>query len=82
MAKPVNILLDESLRAVARRRAAERDLSVSGYVRELIRADEAATRADPGDLGALIGILGSAGELTDVARDKHLMIAQAFTVYR
>ena len=59
MTRPTNILLDESSRAVARRRAAERGLSVSGYVRELIRADDAATGADSGDLSALIGILGS-----------------------
>lgn len=76
--RPTNILLDESSRAAARRRAAERGLSLSGYVRELIRADVAATRRDVGDLSALIGILGSSGEPTDIARDKHEMIAQAF----
>ena len=78
MVKPTNVLLDESSRAVARRRAAERGLSVSGYVRELIHADDAAARADSGDVGALVGILGSAGEPTDIARDKHRMIAEAF----
>ena len=72
------MLLDESTRAVAKRRASERGLSVSGYIRELIRSDDAASRADAGDLEALIGILGSAGEPTDIARDKHEMIAQAF----
>lgn len=78
MTRPTNILLDESSRAVARRRAAERGLSLSGYVRELIRADDAATRRDPGDISELIGILGGSGEPTDIARDKHEMIAQAF----
>ena len=76
--RPTNILLDESSRAAARRRAAERGLSLSGYVRELIRADDAATRHDPGDISAVIGVLGSSGEPTDIARDKHEMIAQAF----
>lgn len=78
MATPTNILLDESSRAAARRRAAERGLSVSGYIRELIHADDAAARADAGDIEALVGILGGGGEPTDIAREKHLMIAQAF----
>ena len=78
MTRPTNILLDESSRAVARRRAAERGLSVSGYVRELIRADDVATGADSGDLSALIGILGSGSEPTDIARDKHALVAEAF----
>ena len=78
MTRPTNILLDESSRAVARRRAAERGLSVSGYIRELIRADEAAASDDSGDIIALAGILGSGSEPTDIARDKHEMIAQAF----
>lgn len=78
MARPTNIVLDESSRAVARRRAAERGLSMSGYIRELIRADEAAAGADSGDVSALIGLLGSGDEPTDIARHKHVMVAQAF----
>ena len=78
MTRPTNVLLDESTRAVAKRRAAQRGLSVSGYIRELIHSDDEATRLDPGDLGALIGLLGSAGEPTDIARHKHEMISQAF----
>lgn len=78
MTKPTNVLLDEALRAVAKRRAAERGLSVSGYIRELIRSDDRAARVAPDDLGPLIGILGDEGEPTDIARQKHALIAQAF----
>lgn len=78
MVRPTNVVLDESSKALARRRAAERGLSVSGYIRELIRADDAATRGDSGDIGALVGILGRGSEPTDIARDKHQMVAQAF----
>ena len=78
MTKPTNVLLDLSLRAIAKRRALERGLSLSAYVRELIRADDAAARGTTGDITPLIGILGSQGETTDIARHKHEMIAQAF----
>ena len=76
--KPTNVLLDESSRAVAKRRASERGLSVSGYLRELIRADDAASRLDGGDIDELVGILGSGDEPTDIARDKHKLVAEAF----
>ena len=78
MTKPTNVLLDSSLRAVAKRRARERGISVSAYIRELIRADDAASRVTTGDITALVGLLGSTGEPTDIARQKHEMVARAF----
>ena len=78
MTKPTNVLLDPSLRAVAKRRAQECGLSVSAYIRDLIRADDAVSRGETGDITALIGLLGSQGEPTDIARNKHEMVAQAF----
>ena len=74
MTKPTSVLLDPSLRAVAKRRAQERGLSLSAYIRELIRADDAASR----DITLLIGLLGTQGTPTDITRDKHEMVAQAF----
>ena len=59
MAKPTYVLLDPALRAAAKRRASERGLSVSAYIRELIRADDAAARATGGDITPLIGMLGT-----------------------
>lgn len=79
MTRPTNILLDPSLRAVAKRRAAERGLSLSGYVRELIRADDAASRSSHCDITPLVGILGAGAGPTDIARDKHEMVRQAFS---
>ena len=78
MAKPTNVLLDPALRAAAKRRASERGLSVSAYIRELIRADDAAARATEGDITPLIGMLGTGTEPTDIARDKHEMVQPAF----
>lgn len=78
MVKPTNILLDPSLRAVAKRRAEERGLSLSAYIRDLIRSDDAASRAATSDITPVIGILGRGDSPTDIARDKHEMIAQAF----
>ena len=79
MAKPTNILLDTYLRAAARRLAAERGLSVSAYIRELIRADDIGERASGCDISPLVGILGKGAEPTDIARDKHIMVRQAFS---
>ena len=79
MAKPTNVLLDPALRAAAKRRASERGLSVSAYIRELIRADDAAARATGGDITPLIGLLGTGSEPTDIARHKHEMVQQAFS---
>lgn len=79
MTKPTNVLLDPALRAVAKRRAGERGLSVSAYIRELIRDDDAAARATGGDITPLIGMLGAGAEPTDIARHKHEMVQQAFT---
>ena len=45
MTKPTNILLGPSLRMVAGQHARERGLSLSGHMRELIRADDLASRA-------------------------------------
>lgn len=78
MTKPTNVLLDPSLRAVAKRRAQDRGLSLSAYIRDLIRADDAAARGTTGDITPLIGILGSRGQPTDIARHKHEMVAEAF----
>lgn len=80
MTKPTNILLDQSVRAVAKRRAEERGLSLSAYIRELIRSDDASIHTGSADITPLIGILGNQGEgtPTDIAHDKHDMIAQAY----
>ena len=79
MTKPTNIVLDPALRAVAKRRAAERGLSMSAYVRELIRSDDAAARSTYCDISPLIDILGTGAEPTDVARNKREMVRQAFS---
>ena len=79
MAKPTNVLLDPALRATAKRRASERGLSVSAYIRDLIRADDAASRATSGDITPLIGMLGTGTEPTDIARHKHEMVDKAFS---
>ena len=79
MAKPTNVLLDPALRAAARRRADERGLSVSAYIRELIRADDAAARATEGDITPLVGMLGTGTGPTDIARRKHEMVRLAFS---
>ncbi len=79
MTKPTNVLLDPTLRAVAKRRAYERGLSVSAYIRELIRNDDAAAAARGGDIAPLIGILGTGAEPSDIARNKHEMVQQAFS---
>ncbi|MCY3786758.1 MAG: hypothetical protein OXG47_08560 [bacterium] len=42
------------------------------------QADEAAARGGSGDIRVLIGMLGSAGEPTDIARDKQRIVADAF----
>ena len=78
MTRPTNVLLDPPLRAVAKRRADELGLSVSAYIRELIRSDDAAARAANRDITPLIGILGSEGGPSDIARDKRKMIGEAF----
>ncbi|MDE0067645.1 MAG: hypothetical protein OXN44_12345 [Acidimicrobiaceae bacterium] len=79
MAKPTNVLLSPALRAVAKRRANERGLSVSAYIRELIRSDDEATSATSGEIAPLIGMLGTGAEPTDIARHKHEMVQQAFS---
>ena len=78
MTRPTNVLLDPSLRAVAKRRAQERGLSLSAYVRDLIRADDAKSRMVSGDISPLVGLLGDQGAPTDIARDKQKMVSQAF----
>ena len=78
MTKPTNVLLDPSLHAEAKLRAQERGLSLSAYIRELIRADDAASLGATGDITQLISLLGNQGTPTDIARDKHEMVAQAF----
>lgn len=79
VAKLTNVLLDPVVRAAAKRRARERCLSVSAYIRELIRADDAAARATEGDITPLIGVLGTGTEPSDIARHKHEMVRQSFS---
>ena len=79
MTKPTNVLLDPALRAAAKRRAYERGLSVSAYIRELIRNDDAAAAARAGDITPLIGLLGTGAEPSDIATNKHEMLQQAFS---
>jgi len=79
MTRPTNVLLGSSFRAVAKIRAQERGLSLSGYIRELIRADDAASRSLAGDLTPLVGLLGSTGAPTDIAANKREIIAKAFS---
>ena len=78
MTKPTNILLEPSLRAAAKRRADERGLSLSAYIRDLIRADDALARETASDITPLVGILGSGAGPTDIANDKREMVEQAF----
>ncbi|WP_420624644.1 hypothetical protein [Candidatus Poriferisodalis sp.] len=78
MTRPTNIVLDPDLRATAKRRAAERGLSMSAYIRDLIRDDDARTRAPAADITPIIGILGGGGGPTDMSRDKHRLVAEAF----
>ncbi len=79
MNKPTSVLLDPVLRSTAKRRAAELGLSVSAYIRELIRADDAASSNDGGDIAPLIGMLGTGTEPSDTARRKREMVLQAFS---
>ena len=44
---------------------------LSAYIRDLIRADDAAARGVTGDITLLIGLLGSQGVPTAIARNKH-----------
>ncbi len=78
MTKPTNVLLGQPLAAVAKIRAQERGLSLSGYIRELIRTDDAASRNLADDITPLIGCLGDSGPPTDIARNKHQMVTDAF----
>ena len=48
---------------------------MSAYVREPIRADDTAAS----DISSLVGILGTGAGPTDIARDKHDMVGQAFS---
>lgn len=77
MNKPTNLLLGPSLHAVAKVRARERGLSLSGYIRELIRADDVASRSPAGDIRQIFGFLDSRGAPTDIARNKDEMITEA-----
>ncbi len=78
MNKPTNVLLGPALRATAKRRASDRGLSISAYIRELIRADDATASNAGGDISSLIGIIGTGTEPSDIARHKHEMVRQAF----
>lgn len=77
MTQATNIVLDPGLRATAKRRASEQGLSVSAYIRDLIRDDDARSRAPRADISAISGILGDGGGPTDIARDKHRLIGEA-----
>lgn len=79
MARPTNIVLDPGLRAAAKRRASERGISVSAYIRDLIREDDARSRAPDVDISSISGILGDGGGPTDMARDKHRLIGEAMS---
>ena len=52
-------------------------MSLFAYIQELIRADDAACRGATGGITELIGVLGDEGKPTDIARDKHAMVAEA-----
>ncbi len=66
------------MRAAAKRRADELGLSMSAYIRELIRSDDAAARAANCDITPLIGILGSGIGPSDIANEKNKMIDEAY----
>ena len=78
MTKPTNVMLGPSLQAVAKRRADELGMSMSAYIRELIRSDDAGARAASCDITPLIGFLGSGDGPSDIAHEKHQMIDEAF----
>ncbi len=76
--KPTNVLLGPERQKTATRLAGERGLSLSAFLRELIDAAEADESTTQGDIIPLIGMLGPSPEPTDISRDKHEMIRQAF----
>lgn len=77
MTQPTNIVLDPGLRATAKRRANERGLSVSAYIRDLIHEDDARSSSPAADVSTIFGIAGDGGGPTDMARDKHRLIGEA-----
>ena len=50
---------------------------MSAYIRDLIREDDARSRAPAADISSISGILGDGGGPTDIARDKHRLIGEA-----
>jgi hypothetical protein len=77
MKQRTQILFDVEDHRLARKRAAERGISLSEYVRQLVRSDGGATTA--ADASGLIG-LGSSGG-SDVARHKDEYIAEALEAH-
>lgn len=82
MTRPTNIVLEPELRAAAKRRAAKLGISMSAYIRDLIREDEARSSTPAGDISLIAGILGDGGGPTDMSRDKHRLIDEAFADLR
>ena len=67
--------LDAEAHRGAKRRAAELGISLAEYIRRLVDADLGAGRGGDAELAAVVA-LGDGGP-TDVARDKHRLIAEA-----
>lgn len=77
MKQRTQILFDVEDHRMARRRAAERGISLSEYVRQLVRGDGGGTTAP--DASGLIA-LGSSGG-SDVARHKDEYVGQALEAH-
>jgi hypothetical protein len=67
--------MDREMLRHARRRAADRGVSLAEYVRSLVERDLGGKRATS-DVGEIFGLFDSGG--SDVARDEDRMIAEAF----
>ena len=69
------ISMDREMLRHARRRAADRGVSLAEYVRSLVEQDLGGKPA-ASDVHAIFGLIDSGG--SDVARDEDRMIAEAF----
>lgn len=82
MTARTQIYLPEEEHRRARIRAAEQGISLSEYIRRLVKRDLEATKAGSrATIEAIFG-LGTAGEPTDVGRDKDRLVGEAIEAER
>lgn len=82
MTSRTQIYLPDEEHRKARIRAAEQGISLSEYIRRLVRRDLAATMAGTRATIAEIFGLGTPGEPTDVGRDKDRLVGEAIEAGR